>query len=66
MCTLSLLRVDVVDAGSSIRLLVVVVALVVAATGTRLAPDTGSLGPFTELEKTDAAGLILAYGQLAM
>ena len=34
MCTLSLLRVDVVDAGSSIRLLVVVVvALVVAADG---------------------------------
>ena len=32
MCTLSLLRVDVVDAGSSIRLLAaVVVALVVAA-----------------------------------
>ena len=33
MCTLSLLRVDVVDAGSSIRPLAVVVALVVAADG---------------------------------
>ena len=33
MCTLSLLRVDVVDAGSSVRLLVVAVALVVAADG---------------------------------
>ena len=33
MCTLSLLRVDVVDAGSSVRLLVVDVALVVAADG---------------------------------
>ena len=33
MCTLSLLRVDVVDAGSSIRLLIVVVALVVSADG---------------------------------
>ena len=34
MCTLSLLRVDVIDAGSSIRLLaIVVVALVVAADG---------------------------------
>ena len=31
--TLSLLRIDVVDAGSSIRLLAVVVALVVAADG---------------------------------
>ena len=58
--------VDVVDAGTSIRLLAVVVALVVAPTGTRLAPDTGGLGPFTELEKADAAGLFLAYGQLAM
>ena len=33
LCTLSLLRVDVVDAGSSIKLLDVVVALVVAADG---------------------------------
>ena len=33
LCTLSLLRVDVVDAGSSVRLLAVVVALVVAADG---------------------------------
>ena len=55
-----------VDAGSSVRLLVIAVALVVAATGTRLAPDTGGLGPFTELEKADAADLFLAYGQLAM
>jgi len=57
----------VVDAGSSIWLLVVViVALAIAANGARLAPDTGGLGPFTELEKADAAGLFLAYGQLAM
>jgi hypothetical protein len=34
-------------------------------TGTRLAPDTSGLGPFTELEKTKAIGF-LAYGQLAM
>ena len=34
--------------------------------GTRLAPDTGGLGPFTVLERADAAGLYLAYGQLAM
>ena len=33
--------------------------------GTRLAPDRTGLGPFTELEKVEAAGL-LAYGQLAM
>ena len=33
LCTLSLLHVDVVDAGSSVRLLAVVVALVVAADG---------------------------------
>ena len=33
--------------------------------GTRLAPDRTGLGPFTELEKAEAAGL-LAYGQLAM
>jgi hypothetical protein len=33
LCTLSLLRIDVVDAGSSIRLLAVIVALVVAADG---------------------------------
>ena len=40
--------------------------LLLLPTGTRLAPDTGGLGPFTELEKADAAGLFLAYGQLAM
>jgi len=34
--------------------------------GTRLAPDRTGLGPFTELEKADVAGLFLAYGQLAM
>ena len=34
--------------------------------GTRLAPDTSGLGPFTELEKADATGLFLAYEQLAM
>ena len=34
--------------------------------GTLLAPDTTGLGPFTELEKAEAAGLLLAYGQLAM
>jgi hypothetical protein len=34
--------------------------------GTRLAPDRAGLGPFTELEKARAAGLLLAYGQLAM
>ena len=33
LCTLGLLRIDVVDAGSSIRLMAVVVALVVAADG---------------------------------
>jgi hypothetical protein len=33
--------------------------------GTRLAPDTSGLGPFTELEKAEAVGF-LAYGQLAM
>ena len=55
-----------VDAGSSIRPLAVVVALVVAADGTRLAPDIGGLGPFTVLEKADAAGLFQAYGQLSM
>jgi len=35
-------------------------------TGTRLAPVKAGLGPFTELEKAEAAGLLLAYGQLAM
>jgi hypothetical protein len=45
-------------------------------TGTRLAPDKAGLGPFTELERAGAAGLLLeragaaglllAYGQLAM
>ena len=34
--TLSLLRVDVVDAGSSIRLLAIVVALVVVADGDKV------------------------------
>jgi hypothetical protein len=34
-------------------------------TGTRLAPNTNSLGPLTELEKAEAIGL-LAYGQFAM
>ena len=34
--------------------------------GTRLAPDSTGLGPFTVLEKADVAGLFLAYGQLAM
>jgi hypothetical protein len=34
--------------------------------GTRLAPDRAGLGPFTKLERADAAGLLLAYGQLAM
>ena len=34
--------------------------------GTRLAPDRTGLGPFTVLEKTDVAGVFLAYGQLAM
>jgi hypothetical protein len=34
-------------------------------TGTRLAPDTTGLGPFTELEKAEAV-VFLAYGQLAM
>jgi hypothetical protein len=34
--------------------------------GTRLAPDRAGLGPFTELEKADAASLLLSYGQLAM
>jgi hypothetical protein len=34
--------------------------------GTRLAPDRAGLGPFTELEKAYDAGLLLAYGQLAM
>jgi len=34
--------------------------------GTRLAPDRIGLGPFTEWEKAEAAGLLLAYGQLAM
>jgi hypothetical protein len=34
--------------------------------GTQLAPDRAGLGPFTELEKADATGLLLAYGQLAM
>ena len=60
MCTLSLLRVDVVDAGSSIRLLVVVVALVVAADGDTVGSGHRGLGLFTELEKADAAGLLLA------
>ena len=60
------MRVAVVDAGSSVRLLAVVVALVVAADGDTVAPDIGVLGPFTELEKPDVAGLFLAYGQLAM
>jgi hypothetical protein len=35
-------------------------------TDTRLAPDNTGLGPFTVLEKAEAAGLLLAYGQLAM
>ena len=34
--------------------------------GTRLAPDRTGLGPFTELEKAEAAGLLLAYRQLAI
>ena len=34
--------------------------------GTRLPPDRIGLGPFTELEKAEAASLLLAYGQLAM
>jgi hypothetical protein len=34
--------------------------------GTRLAPDRAGLGPFTEFEKADAVGLLLAYGYLAM
>ena len=34
--------------------------------GTQLAPDRTDLGPFTELEKAEAAGLLLAYRQLAM
>jgi hypothetical protein len=34
--------------------------------GTRLAPDRAGFGPSTDLEKADAAGLLLAYGQLAM
>ena len=34
--------------------------------GTRLVPDRTGLGPFTELEKTEAAGLLLTYGQLSM
>jgi hypothetical protein len=29
-------------------------------TGTRLAPDNAGLGPFTMLEKAEAAGLLLA------
>ena len=40
--------------------------LLLLPTGTLLALDTGGLGPFTELEKPDGAGLFLAYGQLAM
>ena len=61
------MRVDVVDAGSSIRLLLLLLLpLLLLPMGTRLAPDTCGLGPFTELEKTDAVGLFLAYGQLAM
>ena len=35
-------------------------------TGTLLAPDSAGLGPWTELEKADAAGRLLPYGQLAM
>jgi hypothetical protein len=38
--------------------------LLLLRTGTRLAPDTTGLCPFTELEKAEVAGL-LAYGQLA-
>ena len=34
--------------------------------GTWLAPDRTGLGPFTVLEKADVAGLLLAYGQLAI
>jgi len=34
--------------------------------GTRLAHDRTGLGPFIELEKAEAAGLLLAYGQLAI
>jgi hypothetical protein len=34
--------------------------------GTGLAPDRVGLSPFTELEKADAVGLLLAYRQLAM
>jgi hypothetical protein len=66
LCTLSLLRVDVVDAGSSIRLLAVVVALVVATDGDTVGSGYRWPSPFTELEKADVAGLFLAYGQLAM
>jgi hypothetical protein len=34
--------------------------------GTQLAPDNAGLGPLAVLEKVEAAGLLLAYGQLAM
>jgi hypothetical protein len=39
--------------------------LLLLRTGTRLAPDTSGLDPFTELEKAEVVGF-LAYGQLAM
>ena len=60
MCTLSFLRVDVVDVASSIRLLAVVVALVVAAYGDTVGSGHRRPSPFTELEKADAASLFLA------
>ena len=52
--------------GCWLLLLSLLLPLLLLPMGTRLAPDTGGLGPFTVLEKADAAGLFLAYGQLAM
>ena len=46
-------------------MLLLLLPLLLLPMGTWLAPDTGGLGPFIELEKTDVAGLFLAYGQLA-
>ena len=51
--------------GGLICWLLLLLGLLLLRTGTRLALDNAAMGPATELEKADAAGL-LAYGQLAM
>ena len=62
----SLLRVDVVDAGSSVRLLVVAVARVIAADGNTVGSGYRWPRPIHRIREGRCCRLILAYGQLAM